>query len=111
MNAKGFSLSLALIALTVAAVMSIALLQWSGLNRVLAQAPDLQRQQLQRVAEFINQGGVGNANAPRIACPELYASWHNDLVLCQRDMTTSNSAGRIVYRQQLTTLQVAEVWP
>ncbi len=111
MNAKGFSLSLALMALTVAAVMSIALLQWSGLNRVLARAPELQRQQQQRVADFINQQAAGNADAPRIACPELYASWHSDFVLCQRDMTTSTSAGRIVYRQQVTALQITEVWP
>lgn len=111
MNAKGFSLTLALMALTVAAVMSIALLQWSGFSRMLARAPELQRQQQQRVAEFINQGAAGNANAPRIACPELYASWHGDFVMCQRDMATSTSAGRIVYRQQVTTLQVTEVWP
>lgn len=110
MNAQGFALNTALVAVTIVAMLLLTALNWQRLNGQLAQTPVLQWQQKQQLMSQLSATPVTQQGEELVSCPEQYASWQTELVACQRDTTSSGGAGRIVYRQLLKSVQVAEGW-
>lgn len=109
MKTNGFALSMALLGLGIVSVIALATLQWSQLTEQLANAPRAQlRQQQQRLGLIAPFQAAGELQDAR--CPEQYASWQAELVRCQLNVSAgmSQSAGQLLYRQLVRSVQTME---